>query len=337
MRPTLSALAAALLLCLPIAGMAQQTGVRVYGILDVFAGSANTSGGLASRVINNGGMTTSYYGIGGKEELGQGLKTVFALEGVVRLDTGESGRFPNDPLFSRAAYVGLSGDFGTVKLGRVPNPLFQASAAVNPYAYSTRFSPLMTQLWAAPYGSAVTGDTGWSNALHYTSPTLGGVTLVGQYAPGETPGSASHNAAAVLRYEVGPLLLVAGGQRVEAGLGITSAAPRQDTWLAGVAYDLRAVKLYGSYDRNRTDLTGRRTRTAQLGLQVPSGSGRYLLAWARSREDGLNRPEFRRDTATAGYDYSLSVRTDVYAVFVYDKLSTSSDGNTTALGIRHKF
>ncbi|MES2117495.1 MAG: porin [Pseudomonadota bacterium] len=337
MRPTLSGLPAAMLLCLPALCLAQQSDVRVYGILDVFAGNSNNSGGVATRAINNGGMTTSYYGIGGHEELGGGLKAVFALEGVVRLDTGESGRFPNDPMFSRAAYVGLSGSGGTFKLGRVPNPLFQASAAVNPYAFSTRFSPLMTQLWSAPYGSAVTGDTGWSNALHYTSPTLGGVTIVGQYAPGENPATPSHNAAAVLRYEAGPLLLVAGGQRVEAGLGITAAAPRQDTWLTGVAYDLHAVKLYGSYDRNRTDGTGRRTRTAQLGLQIPSGAGRYLLSWARSHEETLAKPQFRRDTATAGYDYSLSVRTDVYAVFVYDKLSTASDGNTTALGIRHKF
>lgn len=339
MRKQLPASALAILsFCLPAACLAQQSDLRVYGILDLFAGSANTSGGNGSKVLNNGGMTTSYYGFGGKEALGGGSEAIFALEGVVRLDTGESGRFPNDTLFSRAAYVGLNGHWGTLKIGRVPNPLFQASAALNPYGFSTRFSPLMTQLWSVPYGGAVAGDTGWSNAVHYTSPAVAGTTVVGQYALGEgATAKAGNSSALVLRHAGERLLLVAGAQHVKTGLGLTLAAPRQDSWLLGASYDLTAVKLYASYDRNHTDGSERRTRTSQLGLQLPVGAGHYLLDWARGQESARGIADYHRDTASAGYDYYLSVRTDLYAVFVYDKLSSASHGNSTAVGIRHKF
>ncbi|NRR29744.1 porin [Oxalobacteraceae bacterium] len=320
------------------AAFAQSSAVQVYGILDLYAGSSNTSGAVSSKVLNNGGMTTSYWGIGGTESLGGTLSAIFALESVVRLDTGESGRFAGDTLFSRAAYVGLQDTWGTLKIGRVPNPLFQATGNLNPFGFSTRFAPLMTQLWAVPYGASVAADTGWSNAIHYTSPSFGNVSVVGQYALGETAGSNSNNnAALVVKYVGDTLALTLAGQRVKAGLAITPAAPSQTTWLVGGAYDLKVVKLFATADRNISDVSGRRTRTGHLGLSAPAGQGKLLFAWARSLERSNSKAGFSRDTATVGYDYNLSIRTDVYANLVYDKLSTAGSGNTGAIGIRHKF
>ena len=44
-----------------------------------------------------------------------------------------------------------------------------------------------------------------------------------------------------------------------------------------------------------------------------------------------------RNTGSAGLDYFLSKRTDLYLVSVYDKLSGSGTAMTYAAGIRHLF
>lgn len=322
---------------------AQSGSVQVYGLADLYLGRSATSGVAArGNVLNSGGMTTSYWGIGGVEPLGGGQAATFALEGFMRLDTGEQGRTAGEGLLTRQANVGLNGAWGTAKVGRIPNPLFQAAAALNPYGFSTRLSPLMTQMWIVPYGSSSAGDSGWSNAVHYTTPTVDGISLAAQYGLGEhAANSPGNNKVAVLKY-AGPALTAAVAvQDIGYGIGITTAAPRQRTRFAGAAYDFKAVKAYATYARNAQDGNGRTTRTTHLGLAVPQGAGRWMLAWARANEHtnahAIGKAAFRRDTAAAGYDHQLSLRTDLYTVYLYDKLSTARSGNTFATGIRHKF
>ncbi len=321
---------------------AQQDNVRLYGLVDVYAASGNGAGsgtaGARSTVVNNGGMTTSYWGVAGTEQLGGGLSAQFALESFFRADTGEAGRVPGEALFARAAYVGLAGNWGTLRLGRLPNPLFVATSYANPFGFSTRLSPLVDQLWSAPFSAANLGDTGWNNAVAYLSPTVNGVsaTLQGNLGEGAAA-SFGNNKAAVLRYTGAALALTAAAQRVSNGLNISAAAPSQTVYFAAASYDLSVVKLYAGYNRTRTEVSGRRTRTGHLGLSVPAGAGSWMLAWARSRESSALKPAFHRDTASAGYDHNLSPRTDLYSVFLYDKLSNAAGGNTLALGMRHKF
>lgn len=324
---------------LPLSASAQLSNVQVYGLVDVYLGRSATSGvPVRGNVINSGGMTTSYWGVGGVESLGGGQSATFAIEGFMRVDTGEQGRTPGEGQFTRAAYVGLNGNWGVTKIGRVPNPLFQASAQMNPYGFSTRLSPLMTQMWIVPYGSSSAGDSGWSNAVHYTSPVVNGFNVVAQYGLGEhAANSPGNNKVAVLKYTGSALSAAVAAQDIGYGIGITNAAPSQRTYFAGAAYDFKVVKTYASFARNTQEGSGRTTRTTHLGLQVPHGAGRWLLAWARAHERTFVKAPFRRDTAAAGYDYNLSLRTDVYISYLYDKISTAADGNTFALGIRHKF
>lgn len=341
MKTVTAALLTLSLLCGAVqTALAQEANVRIYGLVDVFGSSANMSGSTGrATVINSGGMTTSYWGVGGTEALGGGLSAQFALEGFFRADTGDAGRVPGEAMFSRAAYVGLSDRWGTVRMGRLSDPLFLATANMNPFGNSTRLSPLVDHLWSVPFGAAFAGDTGWNNALAYLSPNMDGFSLVTQYSLGETRAANSYgdNKAAVLRY-VGPALSATlAGQQVKNGLGVSAAMPGQTAYFGGLSYDFKVIKLYGSYDRTHGDLSGRRTRTSHLGLAVPAGAGNWMLDWAHSQEESAVKPSFTRNTAGAGYDYNLSVRTDLYSVFLYDKLSTSSVGNTLAIGARHKF
>lgn len=335
---TKNKLLASLALTLPCAALAQDH-IQIYGTIDAYAGrSATASAPQAVSTINSGGMITSYYGFSGSESLGGGMKAQFTLEGFFRGDTGEAGRFPGEAMFARNANVGLSGEFGLLRMGRIGNPLFIALGQINPFGPSTRFSPVVNQMFTSAGGNATLGDTGWSNAISYSSHPVHQTTFIAQYSLGEQPGAHNNNWAVVAKYAGQDLALTVGGQNVRNGPGIAAATPAQRSWMVAASYDLKAVKLFATYSHHDADLSERSGRIRHVGLQVPAGAnGRWMLAWSRLEESALGKPDFHRDTAAAGYDHNLSLRTDLYAVYMNDKLSNAGKGNTYAAGIRHRF
>ena len=114
MKKNLIALGAALLCA---AGAHAQSSVQLTGLVDVFAGSMKMAGDASSKsVVDSGGLTTSWFGMKGTEDLGGGLKAHFNLTSFIKVDTGTQGRFTGDTFFSRDANVSLSGGFGSVLL-----------------------------------------------------------------------------------------------------------------------------------------------------------------------------------------------------------------------------
>jgi len=326
-------------LTLPCAAPAQ-TSLTLYGVLDAFAGRmATATAPQKLNVLNSGGLVTSYYGFGGQESLGGGLRAQFALEGFYRLDTGEAGRFPNEAMFARAANVGFGGPLGLLRVGRVANPLFVAAGQINPFGPSTRLSPMVNQMFTIPGGNATYGDTGWSNTIAFTSEPVHNTVFAAHYSLGETPGQHNNNWAAVAKYVSSTLSLTVGAQDVQFGPGIAVTAPQQRSYLAAAAYDLKVVKLFASYSHHDTDLSNRAGRIVHGGFTVPtfSGVGRWMVAFSRLKESANAGVDFHRDTAAVGYDHNISPRTDLYSVFMRDKLSTGSNGNTLVAGIRHRY
>jgi len=327
------------LLTLPCAAVAQ-TGINIYGVIDLFAGrNATASAPQSTPVLTSGGMITSYYGFGGSESLGNGLKANFALEGFYRADTGEAGRFPNEAMFARAANVGLGGDFGLVRLGRIGNPLFVAIGQINPFGPSTRLSPVIDQMFTVAGGNAAYGDTGWSNSINYTSPTFYDTTVIAQYSLGEVPGQHADNWSGLAKYVGQTLAVTLGGQNVKNGPGIVPAGPSQRTYMAAASYDLKMVRLFASYSYHDTEVSNRNDRIKHAGFTIPTyqGLGRIMVAYSRMNETATGKPDFHRDTYAAGYDHNISPRTDLYTVFLRDKLSPGSNGNTFVAGIRHRY
>jgi predicted porin len=104
--------------CVGVAAGAVSAHVTVYGILDTGIERLNhVDGGSLTRVPTlTGGQYPSRWGVRGYESLGGGSSVVFALEGGLGMDSGVS--LQNGRLFGRQAFVGLSGDWGTLTLGR---------------------------------------------------------------------------------------------------------------------------------------------------------------------------------------------------------------------------
>ncbi|MBC7216320.1 MAG: porin [Burkholderiaceae bacterium] len=341
MKKNLVTLAAALLCA---AAAQAQSSVQATGLLDAYVGSMRYAGDAErTSTVGSGGMTTSWFGFKGSEDLGGGLKANFALTGFMRMDTGEAGRFPNDPFFSRDANVGLSGSFGAVTLGRGLAPNFLPSVIANPLGDSFTFAPLILHmnvpLFNASHWQATTpSDTGWSNEIIYTTPDFSGLKANLHYQFGEVPGSnGKKNIGVNALYFNGPLTLTTFYEHDQ----ISNPAPTtyfgttKKDWMLGGAYDFSIVKAYLTYGEAKSDDSPIKAKTTQVGASVPlGGPGKVLASWAQTK---LTDVDLKRKTFTIGYDYNLSKRTDVYAMFMNDRITDQDTGNSFGIGMRHSF
>lgn len=318
---------------------ADASSVQIYGLLDAFVGSMKRSDEPGrTKLLGSGGMTTAYWGVRGSESLGGGLQAQFALESFFQTDSGTFGRNSTDPYFSRNAWVGLAGGFGQLSLGRQTNPMFVASGAFNPFGVSLQFSPVMLHTWQPTYNRAVLGDSVWSNAIQYTSPTFAGLRASLLYGMGEVQDREGiRNLNLTLNYAAGPFAAVASVQQAKTGPGFTATIGRQDAALIGASYDFKAVQLYGQLQRTRTPDIRTTADTAQLGAAVPVGAGRFLASVARTERKVTGSPGTQRTTWALGYDHFLSKRTDLYAVYMRDRLTGFSGSGSVGVGMRHRF
>lgn len=174
---------------------ASPTQVTLSGALDTYAGRDQLAGRTAKYVVTPGGLTTSYWGIQAIEDLGDGLRAQAFLYGFLTPDTGASGRFPGDAMFSRRSTVGLAGAFGEVNLGRMNSPFFFTMVAFDPYA-GAALGPMFQHTY--PGGQPLTapmvaGDSSFLNMLNYQSPVVSGFKVNLSLGLGEQSGNNGNN------------------------------------------------------------------------------------------------------------------------------------------------
>jgi predicted porin len=335
---------AAVVLCgLGVAAPAHaQSSVSIYGLMDMSVGQFQTSGAQKVWRADSGNMTTSFIGFKGTEDLGGGLKARFQIEHFLRADQGAAGRFNGDAFWARNAFVGLQGEFGSTSLGRNTTPLFVSTLIFNAIGDSFGFSPSIRQLFTPSTGLGMLpffGDTGWSNSIAYNSPNYGGLSFnllanLGEGAAGATGKNLSGN----VLYFGGPFSGTVAWQQVKNGaFGTPAGWEKTDTWQLGGAYDLGVAKLFAQYTNVKTTATtDTSTKIYGLGASVPVGAGKVIAQYGNSKAD-LGATENTHKIITVGYDYNLSKNTDVYAIFMNDKVTGFDNGNTFAAGIRLRY
>lgn len=337
-----------------LGGAQAQSGVEIYGAVDLAVYRKQLAGERTMSHLGNGGLTTSFVGFRGKEDLGTGLSATFELTSWFTADTGSSSRNPaTDTFWSRSAWVGLQASrWGAIKLGRQGTWAALNTARYSPFGLSSSFGPNVmhnylpsaTQPVMTGSGSAGTGDSVWSNAIGYETPVFGGLRGAVMAAPSENS-SAGRRLGLSVVWEQGPF---SAGIVYQAMSAMTlnfskppAILPMTDSRLvnAGASFDFGALKLFGNYIR--TALEGPDTEitlvTTQVGASAPVGAGRVLAAWAHTRKRQTAFAQQRRDTVSIGYDYPLSRRTDIYGAVMYDRATQLNSGTGYALGIRHFF
>ncbi|RYE89368.1 MAG: porin, partial [Oxalobacteraceae bacterium] len=192
---TKSALALAVLAALSLNNSAQaQSNVQVYGLIDAGVEAVNHAGpndGGMVRVIS-GGKNTSRWGLRGSEDLGDGLKAVFNLEGGILLDTGAA----DGALFRRQANVGLEGRFGRVVIGRSFTTTYDLVIKFDPLGFAPNYSWATTGAATGPSKYGMT--TAFDNLVKYSGST-GNFSYGASVGLGEQPG----NTADGRKYAVG--------------------------------------------------------------------------------------------------------------------------------------
>jgi predicted porin len=221
-------LAASIVFGLPLAAQAQEgTTVQMYGKLYPEILSYRLSGGTspgtavstlvkpvtsAPASASGTGMesSNSYIGFRGSENLGGGLKAIFQLEGAIGVDDGTS---PKNVLFNRDTFIGLSGAFGTLKLGGRMDTVYKRLADNIGFfgVGSGNFVSASNILAQGGFGtsSAERFHERPTNTVLYASPEMSGFQGLFGYSLGEVAGSASKGNIASVggKYAAGPLYL----------------------------------------------------------------------------------------------------------------------------------
>lgn len=324
------ALAAALFAA--FGGMAYaQSNVVIYGVADANI-TYEKNGGPAGSVVrlDSGGQSGSRVGFRGTEDLGGGMSASFVLENGFNIDNGtlaQGGLF-----FGRQAWVGLNGDFGSVKLGRQNNAIFNALLALDPFgvALAGDSSRLFTH-----YGYRM------NNTMTYTTPNFGPVSAQVLYGFGETAGNSSANRQIGLSatYSDGPLVLTLAHHKAENATATDDAK----TTIAGGTYDFTVAKAHFAYAVNK-GVGALDTRDAMLGVTVPFGKTTLMASYIRKDDKATSDADANQ--IAVGVSYELSKRTNFYSSLSRmsnDRLASYAAGAPGAtakifnVGIRHKF
>ena len=223
---------------------------------------------------DNQGQASSRFGFRGTEDLGDGLRANFVLEAGVTLDDGASGSGGGN-LFSQAAWVGLSGSLGEVRLGRQNLGSFDVYASGLSAAWGSGLYEVGATLVQG-------GDIRASNAIQYRSPDFGGIS-----------GTVSLIAPETNRSTTAP---VAGGNATSS----TSAKTGVDL---SIAYAAGPVYVGFGYNKQNGSVA---TNNGLAGLlnATTSGSGpRTDFTLSASYDFGVVQPFFnytnRKDRTTS--------------------------------------
>jgi predicted porin len=296
----------ALPLALALASLATtahaQSSVTLYGVMDnaVQYLSGGIKGGGSMFSAESGGLFASRIGLRGSEDIGNGLHVNFALEDGINGMTGASSN-PAD-MFSRQAWVGVSGAFGETRIGlqNTPQYIF-INPELDPVAVMSMGSPMLNF-------NLLTIRT--NNAISYFTPTIAGLT--GQFmvamrdsTTAPTNGLQFYNAA--LKYENGPFHLAAGYERQNTGAQLVEALN------AGASVWIGAAKFYLAWQ------SGRESIAKNVKQNVIEASGSYKFGAADQLAIMYG---FLNDRTGAGnnaqqigltYEHYLSKRTTLYA------------------------
>jgi len=309
-----------------------QSNVSVYGRLDLSVGSEKDNIGNTSKsVVSSGLLTTSRLGFRGTEDLGGGLKAIFQIETAISADAPST-----TTLGDRTAIVGLTGGFGTVKLGRTDTTFDDIrDLAVSSSLWDSEFTPTKNV-----YGTGVSDySSRASNQIRYESPSFSGFTFGVSMGLDEEPSPVKRDVIAYnLRYKAGALDVGLGYQEQK---NETAASNREYTALSG-AYNFGVARLSAGYQHAKTG-NNNKDNEYSIGVNVPMDKFNFSLGYANSKAENAAGATTAKGSGFAlGVTYSLSKRTSVYAGWRDTSRKNAAGVKTVderlyAAGIRHDF
>jgi len=280
--------------------------------------------------IGSSGLSTSRIGFKGTEDLGGGLSASFQLEGKINVDTGENANYDGG-FFGRQSWVGLSGNFGKLQLGKTWTSFDDVKGSFE-HADNTNVG-VTSAVWGA-FGNLY--DNNVANQIKYTLPSVGGLTASIGYAFGENktgssgtgatanPGHKADNTVSFgVKYTSGALALGYAYQTEDtndSGANKASQSVKDRFNLIGASYDLGGAKLVGSWSDAKTT----RSYSTQESNNITNAFGQVTFPTGAGANAQTEAAKFYRANSKANR-YQLGVSFPVGASKLYFGYADSNE------------
>ena len=345
----------------PVAAMADDGNVTIYGQMNVSIDSVDSGYDSGSNLGTSGQRTTqindnsSRLGFKGTEALGNGLTAVWQIEGSLSADgaaSSVSGQTTGGSAYSAAAiggrntFVGMTGGFGTAILGRHDTPYKLATRGLDVFADNIADN---RSIMGQSGNGMTTFDGRQSNVVAYISPTVSGFHGAIGYvagaesalADGQTKGDAW---SAVGIYANGPIFaslayekhnvgsLATGTLDPNAVLGGALKDLSEKAWKVGFGYNMGDFKVGLAYEKTSDDfgvaignpgddVFGH--HTFYLSGAYTMGANVIKAAYTQAGDMNVVSDSGAKQYSI-GFDHNMSKRTTVYAL--YTKLNNDNNG-----------
>jgi len=332
MKKSLIALAA-----LAATGAFAQSSVTIDGSVQL--GVVKTNGQAATLDATNG---TNQLRFRGTEDLGGGLKAHFTLAQRFSPESGNNdGTAFGRPTFQGESSVGLSGNFGALKIGRALHAVQLYIHNTDPFAlsYLGSTATLATGYFtdASAGGNANGGGQGRTDAISYVSPAISGFTVAAAMAPKRSQGATQAEGfqSIWVNFAQGPVTVGGGTEKARDGRGKVTAF--------NAIYDLGVVRVGGGIGKTTANLAdpgfvavGNELKNWNAMAVAPFGATVLKVSYGVATNDTTNRDVNKK--FGLGLDYNLSKRTSLYTTTFRDSVRTAANAkNGTEVGIRHTF
>ncbi len=292
-----------------VAGAASaQSSVTLFGVADVGVAFIKSNGVSQDHLIS-GGNATSRFGLRGAEDLGGGLKANFWLESQVNFDGGTATA---DKFWNRRATVGLSGDFGEIRLGRDKTSTRNLIDDFDAFSGTGMGDITANQKFASSTLGApgTIGNNRNDNEVRYFLPSnLGGVYGSAEFGYGENVNGQKYYGGR-LGYKEGPLNITAA-----VGIATLFSSAKWGHGAVGASYDFGVAKI--GVLGIETKYLGRKQDVYGINAFVPMGQGVFKLQYAQSNANTAAeaaKVAYDARMISAAYVYNMSKRTQLYGI-----------------------
>jgi len=338
----------------------------------------NGNSSLSRFEMESGQQSGSRWGLKGVEDLGNGLKANFVYESGVNVTNGSSTGFTRQATlgldssswgglqFGRAMSPGTRAFSGIDPFGASFGTSSLTSSQGNTFV---RYSNMIQ--YSTPNVSGFKGIFGYSFNPAVSSNSAGN---------GFETNNKNRVASAGLRYANGPILVSGIFDYMysnDLNPVDSDTDTNIKSWTVGGTYDFKVAKIHGSYGQNidgilgASDLDanilsddgptnaesgavfskGARTQSWMIGLSAPVGGSGKVFGSVQQRIpggeydqsitlDGVTIETATMTTASLGYTYGFSKRTNLYAYYSYQQNVSNlkgADSNMVGVGLRHLF
>jgi len=350
----------------------------IYGVFDqayqsekltVGTSAANTKKGISGTL--NGGNAL---GFKGNEDLGNGINANFLIEFGMESSDGMTGYSAantsnglsgaansdgvNNGVSNRQSFVGLSGGFGSVKIGKQYSEVFNAACAYDLGGCAAMVGSLPMVIIAD-----ANGDVRRSNQVNFSLPkfvdglsinvgkSFGEVVKLGSSATNNSGDGTNYS----ISYRTGGFAGTIASETLDnTGSFGTTVGPLQNdptasptskkkTTVTGLSYDISGMAKVSYTNAKTTIGADQSVKGTSMGVSVPLGAATvaYETGTGDTKGSALTTTS-KLKASQMIFNYSLSKRTLAYFRQGSHSESSSTGANTvkfstTAFGVNHSF